>query len=51
LEVTGEINEETYNKMLQPRCGFKDIPDTPADIRGPQEFNAPGEKKSIYMYI
>ena len=41
LPITGDLNKETLNLMLRPRCGVPDIIETRSEL---EEFNLFGEK-------
>ena len=52
LEVTGQMNSETTEMMMAPRCGMPDVvpggdaseslPGQPRDLSRPADFHAPG---------
>ncbi|CAG2256281.1 unnamed protein product [Mytilus edulis] len=44
MNITGELDEETIEKIKQPRCGVADFNESSRDR--PLQFNAPGYKWS-----
>lgn len=42
MNITGELDEETIEKIKQPRCGVADFNESSRDR--PLQFNAPGEE-------